>query len=132
MAAMVSANSLAAQALNLDKEIGSLSPGMQADIIALDGDPIRDITAVRRVVFVMKGGVVYKDRWERAGHPFLTRKPSVWSPGFRMIRALAQVHFFPLSWRSITSKLSWLRIAGFVGAVGIGTLIWLTAIAVHE
>jgi len=62
MAAMVSANSLAAQALNLDKEIGSLSPVMQADIIALDGDPTRDITAVRRVVFVMKGGVVYKDR----------------------------------------------------------------------
>ena len=62
MAAMVSANSLAAQALNLEKEIGSLSPGMQADLIALDGDPARDITAVRRVVFVMKGGVVCKDR----------------------------------------------------------------------
>jgi len=61
MAAMVSANSLAAQAMNLDKEIGSLSPGMQADIIALDGDPTKDITAVRRVVFVMKGGIVYKD-----------------------------------------------------------------------
>ena len=61
MAAMASANSLAAQALNLNKEIGSLSPGMQADIIALDGDPTRDITAVRRVVFVMSG-VVYKDR----------------------------------------------------------------------
>ena len=34
---------------------------MQADIIALDGDPLKDITTVRRVVFVMKGGVVYKD-----------------------------------------------------------------------
>jgi imidazolonepropionase-like amidohydrolase len=33
---------------------------MEADIIALDGDPLKDITAVRRVVFVMKGGVVYK------------------------------------------------------------------------
>jgi imidazolonepropionase-like amidohydrolase len=32
---------------------------LQADIIALDGDPLKDITAVRRVVFVMKGGVVY-------------------------------------------------------------------------
>jgi imidazolonepropionase-like amidohydrolase len=61
MAAMVSANSLAAQAMNLDKEIGSLAPGMQADIIALDGDPTKDITAVRRVVFVMKAGVVYKN-----------------------------------------------------------------------
>jgi len=34
---------------------------LQADVIALDGDPAKDITAVRRVVFVMKGGVVYKN-----------------------------------------------------------------------
>ena len=47
---------------DLDKEIGSLSSDIQADMIALDGDPTRDTTAVRRVVFVMKGGVVYKDR----------------------------------------------------------------------
>ena len=40
--------------------IGSIAIGLQADIIALDGDPLKDITAVRRVVFVMKGGVVYK------------------------------------------------------------------------
>jgi imidazolonepropionase-like amidohydrolase len=37
-----------------------IAHGLQADIIALDGDPLKDITAVRRVVFVMKGGVVYK------------------------------------------------------------------------
>lgn len=61
MEAMVSANSLAAEAMRMDKQIGSLAPGMQADIIALDGDPRTDITAVRRVVFVMKGGVVYKN-----------------------------------------------------------------------
>ncbi len=61
MAAMVSANSLAAEALGLGDQIGSIAPGFQADIIALDGDPLRDITAVRRVVFVMKGGVVYKN-----------------------------------------------------------------------
>jgi imidazolonepropionase-like amidohydrolase len=60
MAAMVSANSLGAEALGMSSEIGSIGPGMQADIIALDGDPLKDITAVRRVVFVMKGGVVYK------------------------------------------------------------------------
>jgi imidazolonepropionase-like amidohydrolase len=34
---------------------------MQSDIIAIDGDPLKDITAVRRVRFVMKGGVVYKN-----------------------------------------------------------------------
>jgi len=61
MAAMVSANSLAAEALGKADEIGSIAPGLQADIIALDGDPLRDITAVRRVVFVMKGGIVYKN-----------------------------------------------------------------------
>jgi imidazolonepropionase-like amidohydrolase len=33
--------------------------GMEADIIATDGNPLEDITAVRRVVFVMKGGKVY-------------------------------------------------------------------------
>src|ERR1041385_4588292 len=61
MAAMVSANSLAAEALGMSDEIGSIAPGLQADIIALAGDPLKDITAVRRVAFVMKGGVVYRN-----------------------------------------------------------------------
>jgi imidazolonepropionase-like amidohydrolase len=61
MAAMVSANSLGAEALGMGHQIGSIVPGLEADIIALDGDPLKDITAVRRVVFVMKGGVVYKN-----------------------------------------------------------------------
>lgn len=61
MAAMVSANSLAAEALGMADQIGSIAPGFQADIIALDGDPLKNITAVRRVVFVMKGGVIYKN-----------------------------------------------------------------------
>jgi imidazolonepropionase-like amidohydrolase len=61
MAAMVSANSLGAEALGLGDQIGSIAPRLRADIIALDGDPLKDITAVRRVVFVMKGGVVYKN-----------------------------------------------------------------------
>ena len=60
MAAMISANSLGAEALGMADQIGSIAPGLQADIIALDGDPLKDITAVRRVVFVMKGGIVYK------------------------------------------------------------------------
>ncbi len=61
MTAMVSANSLGAEALGLTSKIGSIAPGLQADIIALDGDPLKDITAVRRVVFVMKGGLVFKN-----------------------------------------------------------------------
>jgi imidazolonepropionase-like amidohydrolase len=61
MAAMISANSLAAEAIGLSDQIGAIAPGLQADIIALDGDPLKDITVVRRVVFVMKAGVVYKN-----------------------------------------------------------------------
>jgi imidazolonepropionase-like amidohydrolase len=61
MSAMVSAHSLAAEAMRMGDRIGSIAPGYEADIIALDGDPIQEITAVRRVVFVMKGGVVYKN-----------------------------------------------------------------------
>jgi imidazolonepropionase-like amidohydrolase len=61
MTAMVSANSLAAEAMRLSDQIGSIAPGLQADIIAINGDPLKDITAVRQVTFVMKGGVVYKN-----------------------------------------------------------------------
>lgn len=61
MTAMVSANSRGAEALGMSDQIGTIAPGLQADIIALEGDPLKDITSVRRVVFVMKGGVVYKN-----------------------------------------------------------------------
>ncbi|HWW86232.1 MAG TPA: amidohydrolase family protein [Vicinamibacterales bacterium] len=61
MAAMVSANSRGAEALGMAGQIGSIAPGFRADIIAVDGNPLEDITAVRRVVFVMKGGIVYKN-----------------------------------------------------------------------
>ncbi|HTT63861.1 MAG TPA: amidohydrolase family protein [Bryobacteraceae bacterium] len=67
MAAMVSANSLGAEALGMSGQIGSIAPGLEADIIALDGNPLTDITAVRHVVFVMKGGVVYKNVARRRG-----------------------------------------------------------------
>ncbi len=61
MAALVSATSLAAQSLNLADSIGAIVPGLQADLIAVDGNPLDDITAMRRVVFVMKGGAVYRN-----------------------------------------------------------------------
>jgi len=60
MAAIVSATSLAAESLKLDKTIGRLAPGYQADMIAVDGDPTTDITALTRVTFVMRDGKVYK------------------------------------------------------------------------
>jgi imidazolonepropionase-like amidohydrolase len=60
MQALVSANQLAAEALGMADQIGQLASGFEADIIALDGDPLEDINAVKNVVFVMRGGVVYK------------------------------------------------------------------------
>jgi imidazolonepropionase-like amidohydrolase len=58
MAAIVSATSLAAQSLNLQDRIGTVAPGYEADLIALDGDPSTEIRALQRVVWVMKGGQV--------------------------------------------------------------------------
>jgi imidazolonepropionase-like amidohydrolase len=61
MDAIIGATSLAAKSMNLDKTIGTLAPGYEADLVAVDGDPLTDITAVTRVAFVMKGGTVYKN-----------------------------------------------------------------------
>ena len=61
MEAIISATSRAAESIRMQDKIGTLAPGMEADIIALDGNPLDDITAVRRVVFVMKSGKVYKN-----------------------------------------------------------------------
>jgi imidazolonepropionase-like amidohydrolase len=60
MAAIMSATSISAASLGLQDKIGSIAPGMDADIIAMDGDPLSDVTAARRVVFVMKAGKVYE------------------------------------------------------------------------
>ena len=61
MAAMISATSLSAKSLGLGDQIGTIAPGMQADIIAMDGNPLADATSVRRVEFVMKGGTIFKN-----------------------------------------------------------------------
>jgi imidazolonepropionase-like amidohydrolase len=65
MDAIVGVTSLNAEAMGLDGLIGTLAPGMEADLIAVDGDPTTDITALQRVLFVMKGGKVYRN--ETAG-----------------------------------------------------------------
>jgi imidazolonepropionase-like amidohydrolase len=59
-AAVISGTSLSAESMGMGDKIGSLGPGMDADIIAVEGDPLTDITALRRVAFVMRAGKVYK------------------------------------------------------------------------
>ncbi len=61
MEAIVGGTSLAAESLRMQDKIGAIANGMEADIVAVSGNPVDDITAVRNVVFVMKGGKVYKN-----------------------------------------------------------------------
>jgi imidazolonepropionase-like amidohydrolase len=49
-----------AELIGRSKDIGSIEPGKYADIVAVDGDPLSDITVMEKVAFVMKGGEVYK------------------------------------------------------------------------
>ena len=60
MDVIVSATSRNAEALMIGKETGSFAPGMAADLIAVRGNPLDDITALSRVVFVMKSGTVVR------------------------------------------------------------------------
>jgi imidazolonepropionase-like amidohydrolase len=61
MQTLISATSLAAEALGMGDRIGTVAPGYEADLVATDGNPLEDITAVRRVVFVIRGGKVYRN-----------------------------------------------------------------------
>ena len=61
MDAIAGATSLAAEALGLADRIGAIAPGLEADLIAVSGDPLTDITALSRVVFVMRGGKLYRN-----------------------------------------------------------------------
>jgi imidazolonepropionase-like amidohydrolase len=62
MAALESATSVSAESMKMQDQIGSIAAGLQADIIAFDGNPLQDVNAARRAVFVMKGGKVFENR----------------------------------------------------------------------
>jgi imidazolonepropionase-like amidohydrolase len=61
MFVLQAATTHAAELLHKQNELGQIAVGRQADVIAVPGNPLDDITAMQRVSFVMKGGVVYKD-----------------------------------------------------------------------
>jgi imidazolonepropionase-like amidohydrolase len=60
MDAIVGMTSLAADSMGLGKELGAIAIGLNADLVAVEGDPLQDITALQRVRFVMRNGKVYK------------------------------------------------------------------------
>jgi imidazolonepropionase-like amidohydrolase len=60
LAALTAATVTNAKMLGMQDRLGSIQPGLYADLVALQGDPTKDITATTRVAFVMKGGAVYK------------------------------------------------------------------------
>jgi imidazolonepropionase-like amidohydrolase len=60
MDAIMSATSVAAASLRMGDKIGTIAPGFEADLVAVEGSPLEDITSVRKVGFVMKGGKVVK------------------------------------------------------------------------
>jgi imidazolonepropionase-like amidohydrolase len=60
MAAIQSATALPAKFLGIDEQLGSVQVGKTADLVAVPGDPLADITAMQRLHFVMKDGVVHR------------------------------------------------------------------------
>ena len=61
MDALITGTSMAAESLGMSDKIGSIGVGMQADLVAVKGNPLEDITSVRNVVVVMKGGTIYRN-----------------------------------------------------------------------
>lgn len=62
-------NVVAAELLGLEDRVGALKPGMLADVVAVPGDPLKDIKVTQSVLFVMKDGVIYRNDRSAASPP---------------------------------------------------------------
>ena len=65
---IIAATGSAADLIGDTADIGTLQPGRYADIVAVGGDPLADVTTLEHVQFVMKGGVVYKQGGQTVEH----------------------------------------------------------------
>ena len=65
MQSIQSATSIAAEVMGWEDRVGALEPGKFADVIAVAGNPLEDITELERVRFVMKGGVIYRNDFNK-------------------------------------------------------------------
>jgi imidazolonepropionase-like amidohydrolase len=81
LSALEAATSVNARLLHLEDEIGRVRPGLFADLVVVEGDPTRDISSLRKVVLVMKGGRIYRSDQKR---PSSVRS----SPGPRTVEGL--------------------------------------------
>lgn len=133
MDAIVSATSLNAQALGLGERVGTVAPGREADLIAVEGDPSADIAALGRVRFVMKGGVVVRfDGAPGAGSGDARGRPPVRadrdgrgregrrSGGLRItFNAPFSDSSFPINFRNAQARIQGPRIRPSLGYRGI-------------
>jgi imidazolonepropionase-like amidohydrolase len=59
--AVRSATSISARLFHLDQRVGLVKSGLMADLIAVEGDPTANISALRKIKLVMKGGKIYRE-----------------------------------------------------------------------
>jgi len=87
MEAVTEITSRAAESLGMKDKIGAIAPGLEADLVAVDGDPLKDIEALRRVAFVMKGGAVVKGLSPK----FEPLQPALFVGGATLTNAFADI-----------------------------------------
>ena len=103
--ALKSATSIAGRVLHMD--IGQVKQGMLADLIAVDGNPVSDISAIRKVTFVMKGGAVQKQQYIGGQHRSASQSCGACTYACRASRLVSMPSQGPLHRRSPNYLTVW-------------------------